>query len=155
MATEDKVYLSKERYEEIQRELEQLKTEGRLTVAERLKTAKDLGDLSENSDYQEACDEQARLEVRIVALEETLRRSEIIHRSGHATTVRVGTRVKIKKDKKTEEYTIVGSNEADPSRGFISNESPIGRALLGLRAGESTSIMTPKGEVKIRVISIE
>ncbi len=155
MGIGDKAYLSREKYEEIGRELETLKTEGRHAIAERLKAAKDLGDLSENSDYQETRDEQARLEARIAALEETLRRSEIIHRPGSTTTVKVGTKVKVKKDRKTEEYTIVGSNEADPSRGFISNESPIGHALLGKRAGDVATIATPKGEVKLHVVSIE
>lgn len=155
MGIDDKVYLSKEKYDDITRELQELKTEGRRDIAERLKAAKDLGDLSENSDYQEARDEQGRLEARIIQLEEALRRSEIIHRSGNSTTVRVGTKVRVKKDRKTEEYNIVGSNEADPSRGFISNESPIGKALIGKRAGDDTTIMTPKGEVKLHVVSIE
>lgn len=151
----EKTYLSKEKYEKITHELEFLKTKGREDIAERLKAAKDLGDLSENSDYQEARDEQARLEGRIAALEETLRKSEIIHRSGNSTTVNVGTKVKVKRNRKVEEYTIVGSNEADPARGLISNESPIGRALLGKRAGDEAIIMTPKGEVKLHVVSIE
>src|SRR3989338_10683849 len=136
MGAEDKVYLSKEKYEEITKELEELKTLGRRDIAERLKAAKDLGDLSENSDYQEARDEQGRLEAHIIQLEDALRRSEIIHRSGNAPSVRVGVKVKVRKDRKTEEYSIVGSNEADPSRGFISNESPVGKALIGKRAGE-------------------
>lgn len=152
----EKTYLSKEKHKEIQEELERLKSEGRLTVAERLKAAKDLGDLSENSDYQEARDDQARLESRIGALEEAIRNSVIIvQKTGGVTdAVRIGSKVKIKRAKETVEYTIVGSNEADPSKGFVSNASPIGVALIGKKVGETAIMQTPKGAVTLEVIAV-
>jgi transcription elongation factor GreA len=152
----EKNYLSKEKHNEIQEELGRLKSEGRRDIAERLKAAKDLGDLSENSDYQEARDEQMRLEQRINQIEDILRSSAIIHKAGGAvTTIRLGTHVKVKRDGKLSEYTIVGSNESNPVEGLVSNESPIGKALLGKRAGETIVLKTPKGEVKITISSIE
>lgn len=151
----DKAYLSKEKYEEIQKELGELKISGRKRIAERLKQAKDLGDLSENSDYQEARDDQFRLEKRINQLDELLRKSEIIRKSGKATIVGVGIKVKVEKKDEICEYTIVGSNEADPSQGFISNESPIGKSLLGKKVGDEVSYKTLKGEVKMKIVSIE
>lgn len=150
-----KTYLSKEKYKEIQEDLERLKSEGRRDIAERLKAAKDLGDLSENSDYQEAREEQLRLEQRISTLEETLRNSLIVQKSGGGSAIRVGTKVKMKRGKENVEYTIVGSNETDPVKGFISNESPIGKALMGKKAGETVSITTPKGVVNMEILSIE
>lgn len=151
----EKNYLSKEKYSEIQGELERLKSEGRRDIAERLKAAKDLGDLSENSDYQEARDEQMRLEQRISQLEDILRSSAIIHKTGGATLVRLGSRVKVKRDGKTSEYTIVGSNESNPVEGLVSNESPIGKALLGKKTGDVVTLKIPKGEAKVSILSIE
>lgn len=150
-----KTYLSKEKYKEIQEDLERLKSDGRRDIAERLKAAKDLGDLSENSDYQEAREEQLRLEQRISTLEETLRNSVIVQKAGGGSAIRVGTKVKVKRGKENVEYTIVGSNETDPVKGFISNESPIGKALMGKKAGDTVSITTPKGVANIEILSIE
>jgi transcription elongation factor GreA len=120
-----------------------------------LKAAKDLGDLSENSDYQEARDDQMRLEMRVSQLEEVLRNASIVEKRGAATAVRIGTTVTAKKGKDTVHYTIVGSNEADPARGLVSNESPIGKALIGKRAGESAEVLTPKGSILLEITSIE
>lgn len=148
-------YLSQERYSEISAELARLKSEGRREIAERLKQSKELGDLSENSDYQEAREEQARLETRIGELDETLATSTIIHKAGGAASIRVGSRIKVKKDGKVIEYFIVGSSEADPEKGFISNESPVGREFIGKKGGDEISVKTPKGEVHYSIISIE
>lgn len=151
----EKTYLSKEKHKEIQEELERLKSDGRRAVAERLKAAKDLGDLSENSDYQEARDDQARLESRIAALEEAIRNSVIVEKSGGATdAVRIGSKVKIKKGKENFEYTIVGSNESDPAKGLVSNASPMGLALMGKRVGEKAVMQTPKGAVTLEVLAL-
>jgi len=152
-----KNYLSKERYAEIVSELELLKLEGRRTVAERLKHAKELGDLSENSEYQEARDEQARLEGKIAELEDLLRNSAIIEKSVNvAGGVRVGSKVTVKKGGETRIFSIVGSNESKPNEGLISNESPIGQALIGKKEGEKTTVVTPTGiTVEYAIISIE
>lgn len=149
------VYLTKDRYEELQKELDELKTTGRGEVADRLKHAKELGDLSENSEYQEAREEQSRLEQKINQLEELLRHSSIIKKSNGIDSVRIGSKVKVQKNKETTMYTIVGSNEADPSNGFISNESPIGRSLLGKKVGDTSTFVSPKGEVSCRILAIE
>jgi transcription elongation factor GreA len=151
----DKVYLTQERYNEIVEEVNLLKSEGRKAIAERLKQAKDLGDLSENFDYQEAREEQDKLERRINELEEILRNSVIIKKSGSSLTVRIGSRVKLRKNNSVTAYTIVGSNEARPEEGFISNESPIGRAILGKKVGDSVTVKTPKGEAVYQILAIE
>lgn len=147
-------YISQERQHEITEELQRLKTEGRRGIAERLKQSKELGDLSENSDYQEAREEQARLETRIGELEETLKTSSIIRKADGAS-VRVGSRVKVKKGSETLEYVIVGSSEADPANGFISNDSPVGRELIGKNVGEEAVVKAPKGEIRYSVLAIE
>ncbi|TSC52229.1 MAG: transcription elongation factor GreA [Parcubacteria group bacterium LiPW_41] len=152
-----KNYLTKERYEEIVTELESLRLEGRRTVAERLKHAKELGDLSENSEYQEARDEQARLEGKIAELEDLLRNSAIIEKTGNGTGgVRVGSKVTVKKGSEKRVFTIVGSNESKPTEGLISNESPIGQALIGKKDGDKVTVVTPTGlTVDYTILSIE
>ena len=151
----DKTYLSQERYDELSEELAQLKSEGRVTVAERLKQAKEMGDLSENSEYQEAREEQARLEKKIGELEDILRYSAIIKKSVGTEAVKIGAKIKVKKNNDIVNFTIVGSNESDPAQGFISNESPIGRSLLGKKVGDVVIIKTPKGEVSYQILSID
>jgi transcription elongation factor GreA len=150
-----KNYLSPERQREITEELESLRTSGRKDVAERLKAAKELGDLSENSDYHEAREEQARLETRIAELEEILRHAVIVRRSESVGTVRVGSNVKVKRNGEKLSYTIVGSSESRPAEGLISNESPVGQALLGKKPGDSVKVRTPGGEVEYEILSIE
>lgn len=147
-------YLSKEKYNELEKELEDLRSEGRKEVAERLKAAKALGDLSENSEYQEAKQAQEDLEFKINQLDNILRNSEIIKKSGKKGIVSVGSEVKVKKNGKTAQYTIVGSSESNPSEGFISNESPVGKALLGKQKGDKVEIKTPKGRSTYEVISV-
>ncbi len=150
-----KNYLSPERQREITEELDSLRTSGRKDVAERLKAAKELGDLSENSDYHEAREEQARLETRIAELEEILRHAVIVRRSESVGTVRVGSNVKVKRNGEKLSYTIVGSSESRPAEGLISNESPVGQALLGKKPGDSVKVRTPGGEVEYEILSIE
>lgn len=148
-------YLTQERYDEIVEDLKQLKTSGRQEIADRLKQAKDLGDLSENYDYQEAREDQRRLEERIGSLEGTIRHSVIIKKAVGASTVRIGSKVKVKRNGEIIFYTIVGSNETDPGAGLISNESPIGKGLLGKKVGDMVYVKTPKGDVPYQVMSIE
>ncbi len=149
-----KNYLTKERYDAIVEELAKLKSEGRKVVAERLRHAKDLGDLSENAEYQEAREDQTRLEVHIEELEELLRNSSIIKLESGGVTVRIGTRVKLKKEGKLIQYTVVGSNEAKPLEGLISNESPIGQAILGKKVGDKVKVKAPSGLVEYEVVEI-
>ena len=148
-------YLTKERYEELKIQLEDLKNKGREEVATRLRHAKSFGDLSENSEYQEARDAQAALERRIRELEELIRASRIIQGAESKDEVRIGSKVTLRKEGKEMIYTIVGSNEANPLGGLISNESPIGKALLGKRSGDAAKVTTPKGKVKYEIIGIE
>lgn len=149
-----KNYLTKERYDAIVIEIAKLKSEGRKVVAERLRHAKDLGDLSENSEYQEAREDQTRLEVHIEELEELLRNSSLIKLETGGVTVRIGTRVKLKKGNTTVQYTVVGSNEAKPLDGLISNESPIGQAVLGKKVGDTIKVKAPSGIVEYQVVEI-
>ncbi len=148
-------YLSQEKYDELQNELGQLKKEGRQAVAKRLKHAKELGDLSENAEYQEAREEQSRLEKKISEIEELLRAASIIKKSAGTATVRIGSRVKLEKNGDTFTYNIVGSNEARPTGGMISNESPVGRALLGHKAGDTVSVQTAAGLNTYKIVAIE
>jgi transcription elongation factor GreA len=152
----DTTYLTQDKYDELVKELEELKTEGRHEVAERLKHAKELGDLSENSEYQEAREQQSRIEQKINQLEDILRSVSIIKKSSAGdTVVKIGSRVTVEKDKQSAVYTIVGSQDADPALGKISNESPIGKSLLGLSVGASAHVVTPKGDAVIKVLHIE
>lgn len=148
-------YLSQEKYDELQNELGQLKKEGRQAVAKRLKHAKELGDLSENAEYQEAREEQSRLEKKIGEIEELLRAASIIKKTAGTATVRIGSRVKLEKNGDTLTYNIVGSNEARPTGGMISNESPVGRALLGHKAGDTVSVQTAVGPTTYKIVAIE
>jgi len=150
-----KNYLTQERYNEISKTLKKLKSEGRKNVAERLKQSKELGDLSENSDYQEAREEQERLERKIAEMEDLLKTSSIIKKSD-GTTAHIGSRVYVKKNRtQSLHFVIVGSSEASPIDGLISNESPVGKGLLGKRAGDKVFVKTPNGEVTYEITSIE
>ena len=151
----DTAYLTQDRYDELQAELETLKTTGRKKIASRLKQAKELGDLSENSEYQAAREEQMRLEQKINQVEDLLRHSTIIKKPKGVETVEIGSKVKIKKNKEFISYTIVGSNEADPVGGFISNESPLGRNLLNKKIGDVVYVKTPNGEISYQILAIE
>ena len=142
---------------ELEKELDYLKTEGRIDIAEKLKIARSYGDLSENSEYDEAKNEQAKIEARIVELEAMLKNVEIIEDvKGNAKTVMVGVKVKVLDEEYGDEceYRVVGSTEADPQQGKISDESPVGRALLGKKIGDEVIVEAPGGEFKLKVIGI-
>jgi transcription elongation factor GreA len=150
-----KEYLTKEKYQELEKELQELKTVKRKEVAEQLQYAKGMGDLSENAEYHEARDEQAKVEYRISQIENILKNAEIVeHKKG--STIVVGSEVTIlkkgSKDKQT--YTIVGSEEADMSAGKISNQSPMGTSLLGTKKGETFEFKTPKGKTEYKIVSV-
>ena len=155
------ILLTEEGFKKIEDELELLKTVRRKEVAERIKVAISFGDISENSEYDEAKNEQAQLEERILKLENILRVAVIIDESSIDTNlVTVGSVVKIEfKDALTDEveedeYTIVGSAEADPSQSKISNESPIGKALLGKVVGDEIDVQVPDGISNIKILEI-
>src|SRR5271170_3907531 len=150
-----KQYLTKERLEELKAELDALKNTKRNEVAQRLKTAKEYGDLSENSEYVEAREEQASVEGRIFELEELMKEAVTIKTGEGGDIVAVGSVVTVKKGEKTMTYTIVGSYEAKPEEGRISDESPLGKAFLKHKVGDSIKIATPGGGVSYDVMKIE
>jgi len=148
-------YLTNDGYQKIKQELDHLKKVKRPEISDRIKQAKDYGDLSENAEYADAREEQSFVEGRILELEDILKNSEIVE-SGKSdpSVIQIGDEVIVEKEGKEFSYTIVGSNESDPSLGRISNESPIGKALLGKRKGEEAKISTPKGESIWKVVKI-
>lgn len=149
--------LTQEGYNKLEEELEYLKAVKRKEVAERLKVAISFGDLSENAEYDEAKNEQAKLEEQILKLDEKLRKAVIIDESQiDLDIVTVGSIVKLYDYDFDEEieYSIVGSAEADPFEGKISNESPVGKALLGARVGETVEVQVPDGVNKFKVLEI-
>ena len=141
----------------LQDELEYLKTEGRTDIAEKIKVARGYGDLSENSEYDDAKNEQAKIEARIVELEAMLKNVEIIKDiKGAAKTVVVGVKVKVYDEEfeEEDEYHVVGSTEADPVNNKISDESPVDRALLGHKVGDVVTVEAPAGDIKLKIIKI-
>jgi transcription elongation factor GreA len=151
------IIITDEGLKKLKDELEYLKKVRRREVVEGLRQARSFGDLTENSEYDEAKNEQAKVEAQILELEETLKNVKIINESEISTdAVSVGSTVKVFDETYNEEteYMIVGPTEADPINGKISDQSPIGAALLGAKIGESVSIHTPGGTVKMRIITI-
>jgi len=155
---EKKVILTKEGYDKLEEELNFLKTEKRAEIADRIKVALGFGDLSENSEYDEAKNAQAENEVRIAELENKLRHAKIIDEKEIDTeTVQIGNIVKVldmEFDEKIE-YTIVGSTEVDLASNKISNESPLGSALLGARKNEVVEVNAPAGIIKYKILAIK
>lgn len=154
---EKEILLTAEGLSKLEQELDYLKTVRRKEVAERIKAAIEFGDLSENSEYDDAKNEQAFIEGRIVAMEKSLRNVRLIDESDIAVDhISVGTVVKLKDLEFGDEleYMIVGSPEANPMQGRISDESPVGKALLGKRVGETVEVLVPAGMVKYEVLDI-
>ncbi len=149
-------YLTKEKFSELSAELEKLKTTGRQDVAGRLEYAKSLGDLSENAEYQEAREAFADLEERIAKIEEVLKQAVIV-KEKHTSQIDIGSTVVVKKNSgATMEFSIVGSEEAEPKDGKISNESPIGAGMMGKKAGDTFSVKPPSGEtVKYTIVEVK
>ena len=155
---EKEILITQEGYDNLEKELEYLKTEKRTEIAERIKVALGFGDLSENSEYDEAKNAQASNEIKIAELENKIRYARIIDESEIDTkTVQVGNKVKILDIEYNEEmeYTIVGSTEVDLAQKKISNESPIGSALLGAKKGEVVKALTPGGEAEYKILEIK
>lgn len=151
----DKYYVTKERLEELKAEYEDLKTRKRREVSERLKNAKEFGDLSENSEYTEAKEEQEQVERRIFELEDILKSAALIKEGDQGEQVRMGSTVTVKIGDVIAVYRVVGSEETKPEEGKISNESPLGMALLGKRVGDSVLIKMPSGEKSYKITKIE
>jgi transcription elongation factor GreA len=150
------VYLTLEGKKKLEEELEYLVTVRRKEVADAIKSAKEEGDLSENSAYDEAKMAQGFLEGRIQTIEVQLRNSVLIEKNGHSDAVHIGSVVTVyEEDMGEETYQIVGSAEADPLNGKISNESPIGQALLGAKVNDVVKAETPGGEIEFKVVKIK
>ncbi|MEA2297375.1 MAG: transcription elongation factor GreA [Solirubrobacteraceae bacterium] len=153
------VILTPEGLEKLKTELEHLSTDKRREVAERIKEAREFGDISENSEYDDAKNEQAMLEARIANVQEKIRMATVIEPEDLSTdVVAVGSVVHVKDEKtgKSVRYTIVGSAEAKPAENRLSNESPVGRALLGRRRNDEVSVQVPRGPArKLKITKIE
>ena len=152
---EKKIYLTEEGLNELKNELDYLKLEKRPEIINALKDARALGDLSENAEYDAARSEQASTEARIKELEKMLENVEIIS-DVKTDSVALGTKVKLEYvgDDETDEFSIVGSKEADPFSNKISNESPISQAILGHKVGDIVNVISPNGEYQVKVVEI-
>ncbi|HLR75773.1 MAG TPA: transcription elongation factor GreA [Virgibacillus sp.] len=158
MSQDKRYYMTQEGKEKLENELHYLKTERRKEVVERIKIARDFGDLSENSEYDSAKEEQAFVETRIAQVEKMIRNAAIIENDEENNdVVTLGRSVTFKElpDGDVETYTIVGSAEADPFEGKISNDSPMAKSLLGQEVGSEVSVTTPGGDLQVKIVSIE
>jgi len=155
MSKEKELYLTEEGLEEVKKELEELKLVKRPEVINALKDARAQGDLSENAEYDAARTEQAIVESRIKELEVMLERAVVITKVD-TDVVSIGTKVTLEyvDDDDTEEYSIVGSQEADPFTNKISNESPIAKAIMGLKVGSVVSVESPNGKYNVKILAI-
>ena len=152
------VILTPEGYEKLKQEIEYLSTEKRREVADRIRVAREFGDIAENSEYDDAKNEQALLEHRIATLEERLIAARVIE-AGEITSdaVSIGTKVRLKDmdANETIEYHIVGSAEANPAEHRLSNESPVGKAILGKKKGDVVEVVAPRGSLKFKILEIK
>jgi len=153
MVVKKTFHLTQEGVAELNKELEAL-LEARAVIADRIKTAREFGDLAENAEYQTARQDQDRNESRISELQNILQNVQIIKKPRGDSKVQLGSTVKLKNDGKTKQFQVVGTVEADPLNGKISDESPIGRALLGKKVGESVEIKTPAESTTYKVVEI-
>ncbi len=154
----DQIYLTAEGAARLKAELERLKGPAREEIAQRLRAAVQMGDLSENADYHKAKEDQGFLEGRIQELEYLLKNAIIVEDNGSSKheVIEIGARFTIVEDGQgPESFILVGAKEADPRNGRISNESPIGRALLGHKVGDRVTVQTPGGQVGLEIIEIE
>jgi len=151
----EKVYLTEEGLTKLKAELDHLYTVRRQEVAERIQRAKELTDTVDNAEYEDAKNEQAFVEGRIRTLEIMIKNAVVIPAESPSEQVRLGSKVTVQtQDGEQERYIIVGSPEADPSEGKISNESPVGKVLLGRRVGEEVEVRAPAGMLKLKIVTI-
>ncbi|BFL72050.1 MULTISPECIES: transcription elongation factor GreA [Anaerococcus] len=157
MAESKEVILSKEYLEKLEDELEYLKTKRRPEIAEKIKIARSFGDLSENADYDEAKNEQGEIESRIAKVEDMIRNAKTIEVDVNSDEVGVGNTVTVYDEEfdETLDYKIVGTAESDPVKGFISNESPVGAALLGKKKDDRVEVNTPNGKMYFTIKNIK
>jgi transcription elongation factor GreA len=152
------VILTPEGYERLKQEIEELSTTKRREVAERIRIAREFGDIAENAEYDDAKNEQMLLEHRIATLEERMRDARVISKKDIAKdVVSIGSKVKLRdvSAKETIEYHIVGSAEANPSENKLSNESPVGKAIIGKKKGETVEVAAPRGKMKFKILEIK
>lgn len=157
MSADGQSYLTKDGLTKFKQELKDLKTVKRKEIASRIQDAKELGDLSENAEYAEAKNEQAFSEGRIIELENIIKNATVINEDNHTNgndVVHIGATVTIKNEDGEKQYTIVGSNEVNPLKGFISNESPLGQALIGRKVGDKLELRAPKGLVEYKILKV-
>ncbi|MBU0647140.1 MAG: transcription elongation factor GreA [Patescibacteria group bacterium] len=147
--------ISQEGYDKLKKELEECTTSKRQEIARRIESAKELGDLSENAEYSDAKEEQAFNEGRIAELSALLKNLTIVKHHGDKNIISLGSKIKVVSDNKERNFIIVSFNEANPSEGKISNESPLGTAFLGRSKGDKILVNTPRGEIKYEIVSIE
>ena len=147
--------ISQAGYNKLQAELNYLKTEKRMEIADRIQNAKDMGDLSENAEYSEAKDAQAFNEGRVLEITQILKNLTVVESDNSSDKVNMGSKITVKVGEKEKIFTIVSFNEADPIEGKISNESPLGMAVLEKKKGDRITVNTPKGEVIYEIINIE
>lgn len=150
-----KFILTKEGLDHLQSEYDKLTKVQRPAIANRIQTAREFGDLAENSEYDAAKEEQSLLESRIAQLESVLPKAQVIQQSTGSDFVVIGSTITVEIDGQKEEFTIVGSMEADPSHRKISNESPVGAALLGAKMGEMVEVVTPIVRAKYKILEIK
>jgi transcription elongation factor GreA len=152
------VILTPEGYEKLKQEIESLQTNKRREVAERIRVAREFGDIAENAEYDDAKNEQAMLEHRIAQLEERLLSARVITKKDVSKDiVSVGSHVRVKNmdANKTFEYHIVGSAEANPAENKLSNESPVGKAIIGHKKGDVVEVSAPRGALKFKILEIK
>ena len=149
-----KQFITEEGLEKLKEELNYLKTEKRQEISRRIQAAKELGDLSENAEYSESKEQQALNEGKIAEMEETFKNAQTIDNNHDSNIVSIGSTVTIKNGEKKRTYTIVGSNEANPSEGKISNETPLAISFLGHTVDDKVKVETPKGKVEYKIIKI-
>lgn len=149
-----RTYLTEEGLKKLNQELDYLKTTRRREVAQALQEAKEQGDLSENAEYSDAKEEQAKLEQRIAELEAMLKNAEVAHKENNGA-VSVGSTVQLQMNGTNVSYTIVGANEANPTKGLISNESPLGTNLMGKKPGETVAVNTPSGSQNVKILDVK
>ncbi|PIR13503.1 transcription elongation factor GreA [Candidatus Falkowbacteria bacterium CG11_big_fil_rev_8_21_14_0_20_39_10] len=147
--------ISQEGYDKLKKELDNLINVKRREIAERIESAKELGDLSENAEYHDAKDAQAMNDGRIIELSSLIKNLTIVANGGAKDEVAMGSKVTVSSKNGEKTYTIVSFNEADPVEGKISNESPLGVAFIGKKKGEKALVNTPKGEVEYKILKIE
>ena len=147
--------ISQEGYDKLKKELDEKITVKRLEIASRIETAKELGDLSENAEYSEAKDEQAFNEGRIGELMAILKNVTVVENNNHQDKIGMGSKVTTSSEGKIKKFTIVSFNEASPSEGMISNESPLGLAFFGEKKGKKVTVNTPRGEVIYEILDVK